>query len=110
MKHGDEPLNGGERVKTGGMKYREKLGRIRDSHDYLFSPPSGKAMPVDREVVAVFERQMTEAQKKRWNSERCSKGYGHPVFYRKDAVGAVAELGLCRYFRLKYRMSSGGSG
>lgn len=99
--HGNGPLSGGERVKTGGIKNKEKS----DSHDYLFSPPSGKAMPVDREVVAVFERQMTEAQKKRWNSERCSKGYGHPVFYRKDAAGAVAELGLCRYFRLKYRMS-----
>ena len=103
--HGQGPLNGGRRVKTGGMKYMDASNRIRDSHDYRFSSPSGKAVPVAREVVAVFERQMTENQKARWNRECCSTDWGHPVFYRKDADGAVAELGLCRYFRLKYEKS-----
>lgn len=106
VKHGEGPLSGGERVQTGGMTYRDrKTGALRHSADYRFSPPSGKSLPVAREVVADFERQMTEEQKKRWCRERCLKGYGHPVFYRKDADGAVAELGLCRYFRLKYHKS-----
>lgn len=101
--HGSGPLMGGERVETGGIRYKDPSGNLRQSCDYRFSPPAGKAVPVDREVVAIFERQMTEDQKKRWKKERCA-GSGHPVFYREEA-GRVVELGLCRYFRRQYAAS-----
>lgn len=97
--NGFGPLEGGERVKTGGIRSRN----FKLSCDYKFSPPAGTSVPVDREVVATFERQMTEDQKKRWKKERCT-GSGHPVFYREEA-GRIVELGLCRYFRRKYDAS-----
>lgn len=108
LKHGDSPLSFGERVQTGGIFYRDrKSGEKKPSCDYRFWPPSrDNAEPLDREVFATFKRQMTDSQKKRWNEERCARGDGHPVFYRReDGSGKIAELGLCRYFRLKYAMS-----
>jgi len=105
VKNGSGPISGGERVNTGGIRYKDKYGQSKHSTDYKFSRPTGTSMPVSRDVVADFERQMTESQKNRWKQDRLTQSIGHPVFYRKDSEGKVAEIGLCRYFRRKYDKS-----
>ncbi|MBR3881404.1 MAG: TIGR03986 family CRISPR-associated RAMP protein [Mailhella sp.] len=105
VKNGTGPISGGERVKTGGIRYKDKYGQYNFSTDYKFSRPMGVSLPVSRDVFADFERQMTENQKGRWKKDRLTQSIGHPVFYRKDSEGKVAEIGLSRYFRRKYDKS-----
>lgn len=95
---------------TGGITTRGK-----HSCWYLFTIPATgeKSFPVDREVISDFLRQMTDNQKGRWEKAQKSlplnKWPGSPVFYRAADINReasrdnpVQELGLCRYFRLKY--------
>ena len=106
IKNGEQAPDGCEVVKTGKISsYNKKLQRTVTSCDYAFFPSSQSGLPVPREVVADFLRQLTDNQKNRWDKEKCSTGAGHPVFYRTDAGDNVAEIGLCRYFRLKYEKS-----
>lgn len=97
----DPAVTGCERVKTGGMKTKDK-----DSKVYYFSKPTEKRISLDRDVVNDFWEQLTPNQKSRWPREKRNELMtsfpGLPVFYRQDGNGTITDLGFCRYFRLKY--------
>lgn len=109
-----------EKVETGGMWVTARSGpnRGQKAHSkcYFFKlpPTDARGEPLDREIVHVFREQMTPSQEGRWpkdkRAERLHKYPGLPVFYRlknnnckPDDVANVAELGFCRYFRVKYK-------
>lgn len=104
-------VNGCERVKTGGFF---KDGKPSKDYDFQLPPREEKGTELPREIVDTFWAQLTPNQEspknpKRWprdeREKRLSKYPGLPVFYRVDEKGTVAELGFCRYFRLKYKYS-----
>lgn len=72
---------------------------------YRFAPRSEATSveELDRNVVADFFLQMTDAQDKNWQEEKAnlSSGGGR-VFYIEDETGKVTAIGTARYFRVAY--------
>lgn len=89
-----------EKVTTGGFI---KNGKKSTAYAFELPNAASESIPVDNEIVDTFRRQMTPSQKGRWKEDRLARK-GMPVFYRTEG-GKVAELGMCRYFRLCYRYS-----
>ncbi|MDE5832491.1 MAG: hypothetical protein K2H64_05835, partial [Desulfovibrio sp.] len=86
-------------VTTGGFPE----GCHKTAYKFPKPGPSANKIKLRREVYDNFEAQLTESQRKRWNKERLTgPGFGHPVFYRVEN-GEIAEIGLARFFRRKYR-------
>ncbi|MBD5641711.1 MAG: TIGR03986 family CRISPR-associated RAMP protein [Desulfovibrio sp.] len=102
-------VKGCERVETGGLFKNGKKSRDYDFHE---PPADVKGQPLPAEIVNTFWAQLTPNQEspRRWakarREERLKTAPGLPVFYRVDERGEVAELGFCRYFRLKYKYSA----
>lgn len=94
---------GCEEVRTGGIRVR---GRESKVYDFRVPPQDAKGLPVSHDLVNNLWAQITPDQEKRWpektRDKLLSRHPGLPVFYRESRDGGIAELGFCRFFRLRY--------